>query len=68
MRLVPEPPRFRHEVQDNIRNTLTYMSGTKVRADACAGQGVEQRSAGHGHHKEQVSTPELGSFEYVTRM
>jgi hypothetical protein len=60
MRQVSQPPRFRHEGQDDIRNVMYHQHVRhEVSADVIAGQGVEQRSAGYEHHTEQVSTPEL---------
>jgi hypothetical protein len=53
MRQVSQPPRFRHEGQDDIRNGVYHQHVRhEVSADVIAGQGVE-------HHTEQVSTPEL---------
>jgi len=67
MRQVSEPPRFRHEGQDHIRNGAYHQHVRhEVSADVIAGQGVEQRSPGYGHLTEQVSTPECWSIEGVT--
>jgi hypothetical protein len=67
MRQVSEPPRFRHEGQDDIRNGMYHQHVRhEVSADVIAGQGVEQRSAGYGHLTEQVRPLSWWSIEGVT--